>query len=132
MNNFQGFDAKDDGALLAAVLMGCLTGGGVFLLVLSEWWAWGWGPGLWSRSDIARAYWLSFVGHLFPSYKGDMGTWSALREWLHSHHQYDAFVASFWIPFMIGLSVGSLTAWLVVRAVNRRVPAYIRGARINQ
>ncbi|MGL3709472.1 hypothetical protein ACSYAY_01210 [Leptospirillum ferriphilum] len=131
MNNFQSFDDRDNGAMLTGVLAGCLSGSGAFLVVIKEWWAWGWGPGGWSWSDIAHAYWLAFAGHLFPSYKGDLGTWNAFREWLRLRHQYDAFTASFWVPFLIGLSVGLAVGWIVVRAVNRKGASYIRGAKFN-
>ena len=131
MNNFQSFDDRNNGAGIAGSLVGSLAGAGIFLLVLREWWAWGWGPGHWNRSAILHAYWLAFWGNLNPAYEGDYGTWGALKLRLLSHHVFDSFVASFWIPFLMGTSVGILTSWLVVRAINRKGPAYVRGSRIN-
>ena len=132
MSYFRGFDEQENGAGILGALAGLLSGGAVFLLAEREWWAWGWGPGNWSRSVILHAWWLAFMGHVNPSYMGDLGSWPHLSAWLRSHHQYDAFVASFWVPFLIGTSVGILAAWFLVRAVNRRGPAYVRGSRINQ
>ncbi len=131
MNNFQGFDNRNNDAGIAGWLAGCLSGIGTFLLGVREWWAWGWGPGHWSRSDIFHAYWLAFVGHLYSPYEGDLGTWGSFEAYLRSHHQYDSFVASFWIPFLAGSTLGILVGWLVVRALSKKDAAYLRGGKFN-
>lgn len=131
MAEFRGFDNQNNGAGTAGILAGFVVGTGTFLLVVREWWEWGWGPGHWSRSDIFHTYWLAFWGHLNPSYRGDLGTWGSFEAWLRAHHQYDSFVASFWVPFLAGSMVGILTAWLVVRAFNRQRKSYLRGSRIH-
>lgn len=131
MNQFSGFDEQNNGSGIFGILAGMAAGTGLFLLGAREWWAWGWGPGNWSRSEILHAYWLAFWGSLNPSYEGDLGTWSSLRRGLLSHHEYDAFVASFWGPFLLGSIVGLLTGFLVVKALGKKDPAYIRGSRIN-
>lgn len=131
MNNFQGFDDRNNGAGIAGFLAGISSGIGTFLLGVREWWAWGWGPGNWSRSDILHAYWLAFWSHLHPPYKGDLGTWGSFEAYLRAHRQYDAFVASFWVPFLAGSGVGLLVAWFVVRIANRKNrAAFIRGSRV--
>ncbi len=131
MNNFQGFDNRSNGAGVAGWLAGSLAGTGTFLLGIREWWAWGWVPGHWSRSGILHAYWLAFWGHLKPDYEGDLGTWGSFEAGLRAQHLYDAFVASFWVPFLIGAMVGILAGWLAVRAVNRNGAAYLRGGKFN-
>jgi len=131
MNQFRGFDDQKNGAGLLGVLAGILTGSGMLLISIREWWAWGWGPGNWSRPDILHAYWLAFFGHLNPSYKGDLGTWPAFESWLRIHHRYDAFVASFWVPLLVSICVGFLVGLLVSRATNKKYPPFVRGARIN-
>ena len=130
MSHFQGFDDRKNGAGILGLLAGLLAGAGTVLLEVREWWAWGWGPGNWSRSDILHSYWLAFFGHLNPSYKGDLGTWGSFEGYLRSHHQYDAFVASFWVPFLVGSVVGILTGLWVFRLVNKKGGTYIRGSRI--
>ena len=135
MNDFQGFDNRNNGAGIAGLLVGITTGAGTFLLGVREWWVWGWGPWSWSypqgKSATIHAYWLALVGHVNPSYKGDLGTWGSFEAGLRGSHQYDAFVASFWVPFLIGASIGLLAAWLVVRASNRKGAAYLRGGRFD-
>ena len=131
MNHFQGFDDRKNGAGILGLLAGVLVGVGTVLLEVREWWAWGWGPGDWSRADILHAYWLAFFGHLNPSYEGDLGTWGAFEAYLRSHHQYDAFVASFWVPFLVGTMVGLLVGFWIFKSMNKKPPAFIRGGRFN-
>lgn len=132
MNDFRGFDDRKNGAGLMGSLAGILTGTGSILISIREWWAWGWGPGNWSRSDILHAYWLAFFGHLNPSYEGDLKmTWPAFGLWLQSHRQYDAFVASFWIPFIVSGILGFLVGMLVFRSIDKKSDTYIRGGRVN-
>lgn len=131
MNNFQGFDNQNNGAGVGGVLAGLLAGCGTWIGLEILWWRLGWGPGHWSRSDIFHAYWLAFWSHLYPSYKGDLGTWASFEAWLRAQHQYDAFVASFWFPFIAGSLAGLVTAWFVVRIANRKnTAAFIRGSRV--
>jgi hypothetical protein len=130
MNNIQGFDQRNNDAGTVGILAGIVAGAGTFLLGIREWWGWGWGPGNWSRADIFHAYWLAFFGYLFPSYKSDLGTWFSLEAWLRSRHQYDAFVASFWIPFIVSGIVGFVVGLLVSQAINRQGKNYRRGSRI--
>lgn len=131
MNNFHGFDDQKNGAGILALLAGLASGTGAFLLVVREWWAWGWGPGNWSRADILHSYWLAFFGHSNPSYKGDLGTWLEFETLLRRHHQYDAFVASFWVPFLVGTMVGLLVGFWIFKSMNKKPPAFIRGGRFN-
>lgn len=136
MAEFQGFDNQNNGAGTAGLLSGIVLGIGTFLFGIREWWKWGWGAWSWAdpegKSDTIHAYWLAFWGHLIPTYKGDFGTWWLFSTWLHNHHKYDSFVASFWVPFIIGSSVGILTAWFVVRASNRQRKNFLRGSRTHQ
>lgn len=131
MNDFQGFDNRNNGAGIAGTLAGVLSGLGTFIGLESLWWRMGWGPGNWNRSDIFHSYWLAFIGHVNPSYKGDLGTWISFENWLRARHQYDAFMAAFWVPFLVGTMIGLVTAWFVVRTVNKSGASYVRGSRIN-
>jgi hypothetical protein len=127
---FQGFDEKGNNAGLMGALTGAVAGTVSVLFGIREWWAWGWGPEDWNRSTILHAYWLAFVGHLVPTYRSDFGAWEDFRNWLLLHHEYDAFVASFWVPMLVGTMVGLLAAVSVVRAMNRKSGGkYIRGSR---
>ncbi len=130
MSHFQGFDNQNNEAKTAGLLTGIVLGSVTFLLGVREWWSWGWGPGNWSRSDILHAYWLAFWGNLNPSYVGDLGSWGNLKSWLLDHHAFDSFVASFWVPVIVGATIGILTAWFVIRAINKQKKGYIRGSRI--
>ena len=135
MNDFQGFDDRNNGAGITGALAGILAGTGTFLLGVREWWTWGWGPWDWSgsagKSDTIHSYWLAFFGHLKPAYKGDLGTWGSFESWLRNRHQYDAFVASFWVPFLVGSMLGLLVGFWVFRSMNRKGAAYLRGGRFN-
>jgi hypothetical protein len=131
MNNFQGFDNQNNGAGVGGVLAGLLAGCGTWIGLEILWWRLGWGPGHWSRSDIFHAYWLAFWSHLYPPYKGDLGTWGSFETWLRAQHQYDAFVASFWAPFLVGTTIGILVAAAVVRAINKKGAAVLRGGRLS-
>ena len=132
MTQFQGFDNRNNGGGIAGIFVGTLCGLGTFIGLESFWWRMGWGPGDWNRSDIFHAYWLAFIGHVIPSYKGDLGTWISFGNWLRSRHQYDSFAAAFWIPFLVGIMTGLLTAWLVVRSANRSGSSYVRGSQIKE
>ncbi|MHB8544824.1 MAG: hypothetical protein ACYC9S_12620 [Leptospirales bacterium] len=135
MNHFQGFDDQNKGSGIVGILVGSLAGIGAFVGSEWAWWRMGWGPWIWSgpagRSETIHAFWLAFFGHLNPSYSGDLGTWVSFASWLKSRHEYDAFVASFWIPFLIGAIVGLLSGLLVSGTINKKGAAYVRGSRIN-
>lgn len=137
MNNFQGFDNQNNGAKITGTLAGTLTGIGTFIGFENVWWRLGWGPWAWSvpsgSSATLHAYWLAIAGHIYPTYKGDFKnhpTWFSFESWLRNVHQYDAFMASFWIPLIVSIIAGILVGVRVVRAINRKDAAYVRGGQI--
>ena len=135
MNNFQGFDDQKNEAGIVGLLAGSLSGIGTYIGSEWAWWSMGLGPWAWSgpsgRSATVHAYWLVIVGHLKASYEGDWGTWFSFESLLRNRHQYDAFVASFWIPLIVSVTFGILIGVRVAGAMNRKGASYLRGGKFS-
>lgn len=123
-NNFN----DRSGAGLPALLAALATGVGTLVFAIKAWWAMGWGPGNWAGNDIRRAYWLAFWGHLDRAYVGDLGSWPDFKAGLIANHMFDSFLASWWVPFALAMTVALLTAWGVVRLL-KSGPRFVRGSR---
>lgn len=141
MAEFQGVDNRNNDAGLAGLLVGIVSGTGTFIGLENVWWRMGWGPWNWSgpygKSATIHAYFLYFlysIHRFFPNHVSDLNngqTWFEFSNWLISNHLNDSFFASFWIPLAVGILVGLVSAWLVVRAINRQRKNYLRGSRIH-
>ena len=137
MAHFQGFDDRNNGAGQTGSLIGIVTGIGSYLGLETLWWTAGFGPWSWSNPDLKsatiHAFFLYLIHPIFPNHIGDINhgqTWFEFHDWLVRGGANDSFFAAFWVPLTLAILIGILTAWLVVRAINRQGKNYRRGSRI--
>ena len=138
MSEGEEFGNRNSNAGMVGFLTGILAGAGTYLGSEWAWWKGGFGPWTWNSPDgkpgTIHAYFLYLIHSVFPNHVSDLNggqTWGEFRYWLISHHLNDSFFASFWVPLTLSFLTGLVTAWFVVRTINRQRKSYLRGSRIH-